>query len=301
MQHHLPGSAPAPSAASEERDLANCLFSQLSQVLGLNNNILNQVPQQPNPMEWYQNSPQQPPMYNQYPPMQQFPPQFNPYFPPQQFAPQFPQMMNCQGQFQQPVFNERPMNGQRQHQGHNRQQGHHQRHQKRPMPKHPGPMPPPPHPLYGQFPQMGAVQNPMPMVGPFGTPMPVPVYHPLPASMRDQLPEAVAKLTPEEARLRHPACYYGFEHHRVTSQEEYKDNSNTNKRELIANLIYPYILNDGNSVEAAQRIVGMIIDLDIADMDKALYTYDGLINKVREGQNILRSEGLTTPVRSKIY
>lgn len=73
----------------------------------------------------------------------------------------------------------------------------------------------------------------------------------------------------------------------IVNSQNFKNSDELEKWDLIGEHIYEYIekLTDEDS---AQKITGMIIDLPIDVLLKNINTYEGLLDKIKEGKELLK-------------
>lgn len=168
-----------------------------------------------------------------------------------------------------------------------------------------GPPPPIPSPFQQPSPQppmmMGGNQNQFPQGPPPGQiPRNVPIMHPeapMEGNM-EMMPPAGANpgmefgqpvINPPVNVSSEEAIYNNY-YNEMTKSSEYTSADDDEKRTKFGDLIYPYV-ESLSGPESAPKITGMIIDLELNDLEQATSSLASLKEKISEGMELLADEG----------
>ena len=83
---------------------------------------------------------------------------------------------------------------------------------------------------------------------------------------------------------------YNNYYNEMIKSTEYSSANDDEKRTKFGDLIYPYVENLSGQ-ESAPKITGMIIDLEMNDLEQATSSLASLKEKISEGMELLADEG----------
>lgn len=117
-------------------------------------------------------------------------------------------------------------------------------------------------------PGFGQMKMPVSNMGMMGPPVPVPM-----PPMNQVSEEAM----------------YSNQYNEMVNSSEYRESSEDDKRNKFGDLIFQFVEKLAGS-ENAPKITGMIIDLDLADLEQATSSLFSLKEKISEGMDLLEEE-----------
>lgn len=82
---------------------------------------------------------------------------------------------------------------------------------------------------------------------------------------------------------------YANQYNECVNNAEYQQSGDDEKRNKLGDLIFPYVERAAGG-DAAPKITGMIIDLEIQDLEQSTASLASLNEKIREGMNLLQEE-----------
>ena len=83
---------------------------------------------------------------------------------------------------------------------------------------------------------------------------------------------------------------YSNQYNELVNSAEYQNSDEDDKRNKFGDLIFPYVEKISNQ-ESAPKITGMIIDLELPDLEQATNSLASLKEKINEGLELLEEEG----------
>lgn len=85
------------------------------------------------------------------------------------------------------------------------------------------------------------------------------------------------------------ATIYMNQYNELTQSSDYLDGDDDDKRNKFGDLIFPYVEKIAGE-ENAPKITGMIIDLELPDLEQSTATLESLNEKINEGMELLENE-----------
>ena len=113
----------------------------------------------------------------------------------------------------------------------------------------------------------------------------------LPSNTSQMMPPIVTATQPPQPMppMNTPSTLYNNSIKAFLQSDDFKNSSEDINREKIGEEIYNFVLEKAGD-DSAPKITGMIIDLPYSDLISSIQTYQGLLEKIQEGMDLLKDD-----------